>query len=264
MNILFFGDISGPAGIRAIKSQIQELKKKYKIDYTIANAENTTSGRGLSNSDYNLLKKLGIDFFTMGNHTWKQSDFPIVLKYPNIVRPANIYDGQWDKIGMGERIIECKKKKIKIINLLGESIIIHKKPEGFVQSPFAYLQHNLKDDCDICIVDFHAEMTAEKNALLNAFAGKVTALVGTHTHVQTADNKIFNNTAYITDIGMCGNSRGIIGANPETIVEMYMGKRENFILDVKDDKYQVNAVVISIDDKTNKPKSILPINIIEK
>jgi calcineurin-like phosphoesterase len=148
-----------------------------------------------------------------------------------------------------------------LTNLLGNTVECHK-----VQvNPFPLFNDFLKDHtADIHIVDLHTETTSEKNAFLLTFAGRVSAILGTHTHVQSADEKIYQNTAYITDVGMTGGSLGVIGAEPQTILDVFMGKAERFKLTPSNSKYQFNAVLLTFNDQTNMVESIKRINIIEK
>ncbi len=252
MNILIIGDIFGETGIRAVEQELNKIKKEYKIDLTIANCENVTSCRGLNVSDYTKLKNIGIDFITMGNHTWKHNDINIVLKKKNIIRPYNVYGGVVDKNTKGWDIITVNNKKIKIINLLGN---LQYFPIAKIKNPFVELENLLEnsEEADITILDFHAETTSEKNCMLRTFCNDVNIIVGTHTHVQTNDAHIYNNTAYITDLGMTGPSEGIIGAKKEPLIDMFFGIKSQFKLSEEIGKYQFCAVVINIDDKTNKP-----------
>lgn len=249
MNILFIGDISGKDGIKAIEENLNKIKKEYNIDFVIANGENTTDGRGMNFSDYNYLKNLGIDFFTMGNHTWFQKDYELVLKNDDIVRPANINNhSSISKYGVGTKLLSVNGLKIRITNLLGSSITL--KNGEIIENPFNYLDNMLNkiEKDSIHIVDFHSETTSEKNAFLCNFKGKVSAILGTHTHIQTADNRIVDGTAYITDVGMTGNANGVIGAKPETIVEMFKGERKFFKLEPNFGSYQFSAIVLKINN----------------
>lgn len=255
MNILFIGDIFGECGKIAVNNELSKIKKEFKIDFVIANAENTSLGRGLNYKDYQYLSGCGIDFFTMGNHTWhKKEIFDILKKEKNIIRPNNIIpNNEMGLIGVGTKIINVKNKSIRITNLLGSTVNF----KNLQTNPFVDLIDIIADDSsDIHIVDFHSETTSEKNAFFLEFQNKVTAIFGTHTHVQTNDAKIINNTAYITDVGMTGPSHGIIGAKPESIIAMFKGESERFRLEEQIGKYQFSAVVLIIDDKTNKPISL--------
>ncbi len=260
MKILFIGDISGDDGIRAIKENVKEIVSKQKIDYVIANAENTTEGRGLNFDHYNLLKEYGVDFMTMGNHTWKQKDFKIVLNEKNIIRPANLsLDYENHDVGIGSSVVNVNNKKIRITNLIGKTVYL----KDMQTNPFHELDKIIASDkSDIHIVDFHSETTSEKNAFFLNFKGKVSAILGTHTHVQTADNKIKDNTAYITDVGMTGSESGIIGAKPETIIQVFKEEAERFRLLPNLDKYQFSAVILSFEQ--NNIKKIERVLIYEK
>ncbi|MDR3257297.1 MAG: TIGR00282 family metallophosphoesterase [Mycoplasmataceae bacterium] len=262
MNILFIGDIFGKAGRKAIKNELPKIIQKNMVDCVIANAENTTHGRSLSIKHYNELKNAGINYFTFGNHTWHLEEVLDILKKPNVVRPMNLDPSiPESKHGSGSITFKVKNKTIRLTNLLGNTVECHKMQTN----PFPLFTQFLKlnKPVDIHIVDFHTETTSEKNAFLLTFASKVSAILGTHTHVQSADEKIYKDTVYITDVGMTGGSLGVIGAEPETILDMFMGKSERFRLSPSKSKYQLNAVLLNFDDKTNQPKSIQRIYIYE-
>ena len=262
MNILFIGDIFSDTGIRAIKTELPRIKKKYKIDVIIANAENASNCCGLTKSTYLELLNLGIDFFTMGNHTWCKKENLDILNNKNIVRPANIpNDHIYNKYGSGSRIIYLNGISIRITNLLGLSINFHKVQTN----PFLYLEDllNYEETTDFHIIDFHAETTSEKNALFYAFKGKVSAILGTHTHVQTADERIREKTAYITDVGSTGSSGGIIGANGVEIVKKYMNKVDSYWITDQGGLYQFCAVILELDTKNKIVNNIKRIFIYE-
>lgn len=264
MRILFIGDISGPDGLRAVKDNVLKIKQKESIDFVIANAENTSEGRGLTLNDYNKLCEYGIDFFTMGNHTWFHNDYPEVLAKDNIVRPGNIKSPEeYKTTGEWSKIIDINGFKLCISNLIGGSV---QSMRFELNNPFNLLEQRvLEVPNDVYhIVDFHAETTSEKNAFFLEFMGKINAVLGTHTHVQTSDNKVVNNTAYITDVGMTGSSLGVIGAKPDTIIQMFKGERKFFRLQPNLGTYQLNAVILDIDEKTNKTNSIERIFIVEE
>lgn len=262
MKILFIGDIFGKSGRRAINIELPKIKNKYKIDLVIANAENTSHGRGLSSKHYQQLKSYGIDYFTFGNHTWYQKDIKEVLNNKDVIRPLNIKpSNEWSKVGVGSIVFEFKSKIIRLTNLLGSSVMV----KDIQTNPFiTFEEFIVNDKSDIHIVDFHCETTSEKNAFLLSFANKVSAIVGTHTHIQTADERIYKNTAYISDVGMTGGINGVIGAKPETILEMFQNKSAKFKLDPQEGKYQFNGVVIEFNDKNNLPVFIERINITER
>jgi len=283
MRILFIGDIYGSKGIEAVLENTKAIIDKYEIDLVIANAENTTYGKGLSLQDYKKLSNAGIQYFTMGNHTWDQNDYKEVLSQKNIIRPFNISNNyEQSEIGKGTIEFTFKNKKIRITNVIGHEGIklfrLYKNKhdsknvtdeeynkDSVQTNPFIEFNNILKkDDSDIHIVDYHTEFTAEKNAFLREFAGKVEAILGTHTHVQTNDAVIYKQTAYITDVGMTGPSEGIIGADPEDILLHHRGLKERYKCVDSNSSYQFNAVVLEFDDKTNKPIKIELIRILEK
>lgn len=262
MKILFIGDIFGDAGIRAIKQNLKSIKLKHGIDLVISNAENTTACRGLSIHDYQQLLECGIDLITMGNHTWYRHDVRQLLNKPNIIRPLNIESpDEFIDLGIGTIKINIKNKSLRVTNLIGKSV-----PCRWIKcsNPFIELEKLINDNAqDIHIVDFHAESTSEKNAMLRCFNGKVTAIVGTHTHVPTNDAKILNHTAYITDVGMTGPCDGVIGANDKSIIDMFMEKNQTFKLTESGGRFQFCSVILTIDETTNHATKIEPLIIYE-
>lgn len=263
MRILFIGDIFGKQGRKALADFLPKIIKKNNIDFVIANAENCTHGRSLNIKHYNYLKLLGVNFFTFGNHTWENDQIFDILEKPDTVRPYNIKPQCMEsKYGVGSRVVVVKNKRIRITNMLGMSA----NCKNVQSNPFLAMDKlltEIKGTHDIHIVDFHANATSEKNAYLITYAGQLSAILGTHTHVQTADEKIYNNTAYITDTGMNGPSNGIIGAAPKTIIQMFREQVLHFKLDPDTSKYQFNAVMITFNNKTNLPTSIKRINLVE-
>lgn len=258
MKILFVGDIYGAPGRTILKNNIKKLKLKYGIDFTIINAENTTHGRGLSLKHFAELSQLGVDAMTMGNHTFGQSEiFDYIGKKDSLLRPAN---GHPDWPGEGVKFFEVKEKKIAVINLLGSAgVTSHVNPFYL----FDEIYKEIKDDVDIIFVDFHAEMTSEKIAFGFHVAGRATVMVGTHTHVPTADERIIDNhTAYITDVGMTGPRDGVIGVQKEIIIQRFL-KDYPARFQVASGVKQLNAVVVEIDDVTNKARNIERIHLEE-
>lgn len=220
LEIIFIGDIVGKPGRLTVKKYINLLKdgtdcetnyatiKSGKPDFIVANVENASHGFGLTLKNYNELDEIGIDAFTSGNHIWdKKEVFSYIESSEKLIRPLNYPEGT---PGVGSRIFEVGTAKIGIINLLGR---VFMSP---IDSPWEILEKEvkrIKEITPIVIVDFHAEATAEKMSF-GYFADSlgVSAVLGTHTHVPTADEKILNNgCAYITDVGFCGASNGVIG-----------------------------------------------------
>lgn len=264
MKILFIGDVFAQTGQRAVKELLSKIKSDYHIDYTIANAENATGCRGLSKKDYQSLSDSGVDFFTMGNHTWNNQDiFELLSTKKNIIRPLNIAKEHcYCRSGVGSKILYVGDVKVRITSLIGESIKLRNVQ---ITNPFIELQSLIanSDEVDFHIVDFHAETTSEKNALFYEFNGKVEAIVGTHTHIQTADNRIKNNTAFITDVGSTGPINGVIGAKGEFVVKKFLDNSNKFILEEEGGEYQFCGVVIEYNKLEKKVKSIERILIYE-
>ncbi len=259
MRILFFGDIVGKVGRRVIKDHLPSLKEQYKIDFIIANAENATHGKGLSLIHYKELTFYGIDAITMGNHYLRVNE--VITNnsaYTNMVRPANMHKSI---PGVGSKLFTCKNKTIRVTNLIGTSFI-----QGASFNPFDCLDQIVKETKqDIHFVDFHAETTAEKKALAFAFDGKVSAIVGTHTHTQTNDEEILpNKTAFITDVGMNGLNLSVLGVIKDgPIHNMWTNVPSKFVIP-ETGLGLLNAVVITFDDLTNIPTNIEKIRIREK
>lgn len=257
MKILFFGDIVGQVGRQALKHNIEKLVKKYQIDFVIANGENATHGKGLIEKHYNELIDAGVDCITLGNHYLSKDR---ILDYIDdatcLVRPFNISK----RIGgEGSVVFDVNGVKVRVTNILGTAFM---KEE--VASPYYSLKSlvdSLGDEDSIHIVDFHAEATGEKMCFGYVFDGIVSAVLGTHTHVQTNDAKILDNgTAFISDVGMCGAANGVLGFDKETVIQKTIfGNTARFDLD-KDDQEMVNAVVLDIDEFSHKTREIFAVN----
>lgn len=256
MRILAVGDVVGEGGVQKLKAILPKLKQDEKIDFVITNGENAAGGMGITERNYKDILASGTDVVTMGNHTWSKKDIFKIIDEPQIIRPANYTKGV---PGKGYVILKAKEKKIAVINLIGrvDVNVLSENPFKLV----ANLIEEIKNQADLIIIDFHAEATAEKIALGHYLDGKVTAIFGTHTHVQTADAKILpKGTAYITDIGMTGPEHSVIGMDisasikrlETTLPEKYKIAEGNCIF---------NGVIFEIDDETNKTVNIRTIQI---
>lgn len=246
INILIVGDVFGRVGRNQLEKNIPIFKKKYNLDFIIVNGENTTNGSSLNFKHYLEFKKMGIDAITMGNHTFTSKDLlENIDKMDDLIRP---YNYEKNTPGKGTKEFLVKGLKLRVTNLLGRNFMRQK-----VSNPFYSLDEiELKCECDLHIVDFHAETTSEKIAIAHDFDGKITALVGTHTHVQTNDARLLNKgTFFITDIGMTGPIDSIIGAEPRPII---FNERTNLSVRFKPaiGRGQFCAVLIKIDEKEKK------------
>lgn len=242
MNILFIGDIMGRVGRNVIKSHLKEIQSEYQIDFTIANAENASGYAGLAKSSYDELMQAGIDFFTTGNHVWAQKEiFDYIERCDNLLRPAN-YPSPCP--GKGYGIVRVNKIRLGIINLSG-TVFMDALDNPF--SVFDTLYASISNACDFLLIDFHAEATSEKIAFAHHACGRAQAVLGTHTHVQTADERIIDGmTAAITDVGMTGPADGVIGIDKDIILKSFKTKRP-VRFELAQGHRQFNAVRLQVD-----------------
>lgn len=251
MKILAVGDIVGESGVQKLKMMLPKIKQEEQIDFVITNGENSAGGMGITERNFRDILGCGTDVVTMGNHTWGKKDIFKFIEDPQLIRPANYTKGV---PGKGYTIRKVKDKNIAVINLIGRVDV-----NVLSENPFKLaneLVEELKEKADLIIIDFHAEATAEKIALGYYLDGKVTAIFGTHTHVQTADSKILpKGTGYITDIGMTGPEHSVIGMDiSASIKRLETTMPEKYRLAEGDCK--LNAVVFEVDDCTNKVVNI--------
>ena len=242
MNILFIGDVFSSIGREMIEEYLPRIKKKYDVDIVIANVENATHGKGLIKKHYDFFLFQGISLMTMGNHTYSKKEiFDYIDEADRLIVPLNKPKAL---PGIGSREIQYKGKKIRVTNLLGLTFM-----DGKSQNPFEVIDDLLKDDqSDIHIVDFHAEATSEKIALGYYLDGKVSAVLGTHTHVATADEKILKHkTAFQTDVGMTGPYESVIGCDKDAIIKrMKDGLMGPF--KIAESEGQLRATLLSFND----------------
>ena len=207
MKILAIGDLIGEIGLKKAREVVEKIKKEEVIDFIIVNGENVAEGMGITKKNFDGILSMGANVVTMGNHTWAKKEIFTFINHEKLIRPANYPEGV---PGKGCVICKCKNKKIAVVNLIGRT-----EMGVLTENPFIIgkeLVEKLKEEVDIVIVDFHAEASAEKIAMGNYLDGLATIVYGTHTHVQTADDRILpEGTAYITDIGMTGPKNSVIG-----------------------------------------------------
>lgn len=219
MNILAIGDLVGDVGLQKLKKEIKKIKEENEIDFIIVNGENVADGMGITKKNFDEIIGIGTDVVTMGNHTWGKKDIFTFIDNPKILRPANYPEGV---CGKGYGIYNCKDKKIGVINLIGRTDM-----NVLTENPFVISKKIIKvlkeKGVDIVVVDFHAEATAEKIAMGYYLDGEATIIYGTHTHVQTADEKVLEKgTGYITDIGMTGPENSVIGMEIEASLKRFV------------------------------------------
>ncbi|MFR5950728.1 MAG: TIGR00282 family metallophosphoesterase [Clostridia bacterium] len=255
MNILAIGDIVGEIGVKKIVKELPKLKEKYDIDFCIINGENSAGGMGITKKIFDSLINAGADVITMGNHTWGKKDIFSFIDDKRIVRPANYTKGL---PGNDYSIVNKNNKRIAVINLIGRTSMGILSENPFIVANDIY--NKLKNQADIFVLDFHAEATAEKIAMGYYMDGKYTIVYGTHTHVQTADEQILEKgTAYITDIGMTGPKKSVIGMDVGVSFKRFVTSLpERYKL--ADSEAMINGCVFKINDETNRTEEIIRIN----
>ena len=257
MRILFIGDIVGRPGRRAIDGILQKVLSDWRIEFTIANGENAAGGMGITPPIAIEILDQGVDVLTSGNHIWAKKEIISFLNEESrILRPAN-YPNRVP--GRGQGIFESRNgQKVGVLNLEGRVFMKH------LDCPFRVGEKEieiLREQTNILIVDFHAEATSEKMAMGWFLNGKVSAVLGTHTHVQTSDEKILDEgTAYITDVGMTGPLASVIGIRKEIALERLLTQIP-WKFDVATEEIELQGVVVEVDSETGKSRDIQRIRI---
>lgn len=256
MNFLFLGDIIGRAGRNAVIQKLPEIIKKYNINFVIANGENSAGGYGITPSICNDLFNCGVDVITSGNHIWDQKEIlNHITKEKRLLRPINFIDGS---PGNGYAVFKKDNFRIGVINVMG-NIYMQKCDNAFEIMKKKLNEIKLKKDFDFLAVDFHAEITSEKQAMGHFLDGKVTFVIGTHTHTPTLDYRILNNgTAFQTDAGMCGDYNSVIGMNKEIAIQKFF-KKKTARLEPVLESAAISGVVIEANHETGLANNIYPI-----
>ncbi len=248
MKVLFIGDVFGTRGMEALYKYLPGIKDEHRPNLIFVNGENIDKGFGISEKIYKELMVMGVNAVTLGNHSFSKRELVDFIDDSNIIRPANYGDSV---PGRGYLNVKYNDKVITVINLMGR--VFMGDP---LDNPFKRADEILEEiDSDYIFVDFHAEATSEKIAMAHYLDGRVTAVVGTHTHVPTADAMVFpNKTMYISDIGMTGTKYGILGADKDIILNKFLTGMPQRIKESLSTELQFNAVIIDTD--LNKIKSI--------
>lgn len=255
MKVLFFGDVVGKAGRRAVAKVISDYRKKYQPDAVIANGENLAHGAGITMKTVEEILAAGVDLLSGGNHSYQKSGYKEVFTdYNNkVIRPFNYPPGVE---GRGYTTLKIGKRRLCLINLNGRVFFDEDFDDPLRAFDAAREDLNIKKG-DVLLVDFHAEATSEKSVFGWYVAGRAGAVVGTHTHVPTADAKILpGGTAFITDVGMVGGKDTIIGVEKEGPIRRFVTQQPQEFLRPEDGPVQVNAVYLFFDDKTGRAKAI--------
>lgn len=257
MNILIIGDIVGIPAVNKVKNILPNVIKENNIDFVIANGENSADGMGITSKVFKDLILAGVNVVTMGNHTWGKKDIFNILDNKNLLRPANYPD---NVPGNGYGIFECNGRKIAVMNLIGRASMNVLSDNPFVKAD--EIINKIKDEVDVIILDFHAEATAEKIAMGYYLDGKVTCVFGTHTHVATADETILENgTAYITDIGMTGPKKSVIGMEVEASIKRFVTTLPEKYRVSNDKEIICNGCILNLNDETCRAEKITRIKL---
>ncbi len=243
MRILFIGDIYSKPGMEYLEEKWDDLKTMYRPNIILANAENATHGRGMNQVTYKALMMMGVHACTMGNWVWTQRDLQTFIEEANIARPCNFKDAP----GKPFLMFNYNGKRVLIINALGKTFM---NPN--VMCPFETVDAIINENpADYIIVDFHAEATSEKVAFGHYFDGRVSAVLGTHTHIQTNDaRKLPGGTLYITDVGMTGPKDGVIGVEKEHAIFRFIHGYVLSSTEAAKGPRQINAVLCDLEKKT--------------
>ncbi len=249
MKLLFVGDVVGKEGCNFLAEKLYGLKKEHNVDVTVVNGENSAAGNGITKHSLDILTNCGVDVVTTGNHCFKRREcVDIFDTVEHLVRPLNFPEGV---IGKGVYILDLGRTQIAIVNLMGVVYM------DALDNPFFAIDRALAQiKTPNIFVDFHAEATAEKKAMGHYLAGRVTALMGTHTHVQTADEAILkNHTGYITDVGMTGPENSVLGIKSEIAIEKLMRHYPVKFVE-SSEPCQLNAILIDFDENLGKTINI--------
>ncbi len=256
MRILFLGDVVGRNARKTVLSNIAHLKSKYHIDFTIVNVENAADGRGVTPKIADDFLNIGVDVLTTGNHVWdKREIINYISQESRLLRPINMPEGT---PGNGKKEIFLENgNKILVLNAM-TNLFMSKNESVFQTLDRTLMNISLGNDYNAIILDLHGEATSEKMAVGHYFDGKISMIVGTHTHIPTADYQILpNGTAYQTDIGMCGDYDSVIGMEKKGAISRFFSKKS--FLKVAKGEITICGSIVEIDDKTGKALKISPL-----
>lgn len=256
LTILFLGDIVGEPGRSAVIAQLPALKERHGVDFIIVNGENAAGGRGITAKITIDLLRAGVSVITTGDHIWDQKDIAgFINTEPRLLRPINYPAGA---PGNGSIILETAKGKVGVINVQARTFM-----QPILENPFDALAHaiaEMREETKVIFVDAHGETTSEKIAFGRFLDGRVSAVIGTHTHVQTADEEIFpGGTAFLCDAGMCGPSESILGRAIDPIVHRFVSNLPTQF-PVAKGRVRLCGVVVAVDETTGRALSITRVN----
>ena len=256
MNILAIGDVVGSVGCRFLREKLPALKKKENIGLVIANGENSSDGNGITPASAEFLFSSGVDVITAGNHTFRRREsYDMFDECKTLIRPANY--PQATTPGRGYTVYDLGRQQVAVINLMG---CLFMEP---LDDPYITIDRILSEiDTKLIVLDFHAEATAEKLALAYYLDGRISAFFGTHTHVQTADERILpKGTGYITDLGMTGPYESVLGVKPELAIKKFREKLP-VRFELASGSCEMDCVLFSVDERSGKTVSVKRLKIL--
>ncbi len=256
LTILFLGDVVGEPGRSAVVARLPDLKRRHGIDFTIVNGENAAAGRGITPKLTIDFLRAGVSVVTSGDHIWDRKEIvPFIATEPRLLRPLNYPAGA---PGAGTIVLETPKGKVGVINVQARTFM-----QPILENPFPALDAAvaaMREETTTIVVDAHGETTSEKIAIGRYLDGRVSAVLGTHTHVQTADEQIFEGgTAFITDAGMCGPVHSILGRQIEPIVERFVSNMPA-IFPVAGGEVRLRGVLLEIEEITGRARRIVRVD----
>ena len=260
MKILVLGDVMGASGRNALNKKLPQIINSNAIDFIIVNGENSADdGKGITQDIAEEFFKIGVDVITSGNHIWDKQETANYINIENrLLRPANLVEGSPGR-GYEKYFTKNKKYKIGVVNLMG-NVFMRKTEDVFQEAQKIKKNMTLKKDVDFLVVDFHGEITSEKMATGHFFDGDATCVVGTHTHVPTADTRILEKgTAYQTDIGMCGDYNSVIGMNKENSIKRFLKDKDAMKHFPAEGEGTLSGVIVETDTKTGLAKNVIRI-----
>jgi 2',3'-cyclic-nucleotide 2'-phosphodiesterase len=252
LRLLFLGDIIGEPGRSAVIAMVPKLKEEWGIDFIVANGENAAAGRGITGKISIDLLRAGIAVITTGDHIWDQKDIVSYIETePRLLRPLNYPPGT---PGHGSIVLETAKGKVGVINVQGRTFMLPS-----LENPFRLIEEEvrrMREETPVIFVDVHAETTSEKIAMGRFLDGKVSAVAGTHTHVQTADEQIFEGgTAFICDAGMCGPTRSVLGREIQPILQRFLSSMP-VVFPVARGEIKLHGLLVDIDETTGRALAV--------
>jgi metallophosphoesterase (TIGR00282 family) len=260
MRLLFLGDIVGRPGREVVNERLPALRERWKLDFVAINGENAAGGFGITEAIYNEICDAGADAITLGNHAWDQREALVFIeRAPKLIRPLNYPSGT---PGRGAVLLPAKNgARVLVINAMGRVFMEQ------LDDPFAAVERELSacalsQRCDVAVCDFHAEATSEKQSFAYHFDGRLSLVVGTHTHAPTSDHRVLNGgTAFVSDVGMCGDYDSVLGMDTKEPIRRFLTKISQTRFEPASGRGTLSGVAVEIDDKSGRAERIAPVRL---